>query len=105
MVFHAHGLASEAADCYAKAVQQGPTSFRWRYLLARSLELSDPKQALAQAQQAVRLDPNYAAANVLLARIVERENGIESAFQHYQRAVEVDSDCAEALFGLGRSYS
>jgi tetratricopeptide (TPR) repeat protein len=102
MVLHAHGLVGEAAACYRRASELSPGEFRWQYLLAHALRESDSAAALAAAEAASRLKPDYAPAYVLRAQLLEASNQKEQALEQYRKAVELDPENAMAEFELGR---
>jgi tetratricopeptide (TPR) repeat protein len=102
MVLHAHRLEPDAATCYRRASELSPREFRWQYLLAHALRNADVDAALAAAESASRLKPDYASTYVLLAQLLEAGNRQEEALSLYTRAVEADPENAMAEFGLGR---
>ena len=103
-VLHAHRLEGDAAACYRRAAELSPGEFRWRYLLAHALRDSDAEGALASAEAASRLKPDYAPAYVFRAQLLETSNRLEEAMAQYRKAVEIEPENAMAEFGLGRLY-
>jgi superkiller protein 3 len=104
VVLHAHRLEADAAVCYRRAAELSPGEFRWQYLLAHSLRDTDAEAALAAAEAASRLTPDYAAAYVFRGQLLEASNRLEEAMAQYQKAAEIEPENAMAEFGLGRLY-
>jgi len=101
-VLQAHGLAREASECYLAAIDLSPREFPWHYLRAHALRGVDAALALAQTEEALRLDPAYAAAHVLKAEIREQQGETEKALASYEKALELEPTSAIAAFGAGR---
>lgn len=83
---------------------------RGQYFIARGQDKEDLDQALSYAEQAVKLDPVYAAAwaqrsQVLetLARValIEGNDGFRRARESAQRAIALDPNSATAYLSLG----
>lgn len=55
-------------------------------------------------RQALRLCPNHADAHNNLGVLLELEQNYSKALVHYQRAVAIDSDYADAWMGIGKIY-
>ncbi|MGH9324227.1 MAG: tetratricopeptide repeat protein, partial [Vicinamibacteria bacterium] len=104
MVLQAHGLDPEASEAYRRAIELDPRSFRWHYLRAHALRGSDAAVALSTAEQALAIDPGYAAAHVLQAEIFEGQGESEKALAHYEKALEIQPSSAIASFGAGRLH-
>jgi tetratricopeptide (TPR) repeat protein len=104
MVLQAHRLEKDAALCYRRASQLAPGEFRWRYLLAHALRDSDAASALAEAETAARLKPDYSPTYVFRAQLLEAANQRELALDQYQKGAMLDKESALAEFGLGRLY-
>lgn len=100
--FQAHGLEPEANAAYARAEELDPADFRWPYLRAAALKNIQPEDALAAADRASRLNPDYAPAHLLAAELLESGGSAEAAMDRYQRALEAAPDAAPAELGLGR---
>lgn len=104
MVFHAHDLKQEAADCYAQAIDLSPEEFKWSYLLATVLQDVDLKEALVHAGRASRLKPDYVPAHLLVGQLLEHVSQPQSALEAYRKALSVDPNCTVAELALGRLY-
>lgn len=102
MVLQAHRLDAEAAACYRRAAELSPGEFRWPYLLGHALSAADTEAALAAANGASRLKPDYAPAYVFRAQLLESSNRLEEAMAQYRRALEIEPENTMAEFGLGR---
>lgn len=103
-VLQAHRLEKEAAVCYQRAIDLSPGEFRWHYLLAHALRDKDPQAALAEAENTVKLRPDYSPTYVLHAQLLEQANQPERAMDRYQKAAQLDPTSTPAEFGLGRLY-
>ena len=62
-------------------------------------------KAIAEAQDAVRIDPKRSASYSFLAELQERNKDISSAEENYRKAVSVDPKSVSALLILGRFYA
>jgi len=104
MVLHAHGLNADAAVCYRRAAELSPGEFRWHYLLAHAQRDTDAPSALAAAETAFRVKPEYAPTYVFRAQLLEAANQNDLALEQYRKAAELDPESAMAEFGLGRLH-
>lgn len=102
MVLHAHRLEQDAAVCYRRAAQLSPSEFRWLYLLAHALRDTDSGGALAAAEEAARVKPDYASTYVLRGQLLETGNRPDDALFMYRKAIEAEPENAIAEFGIGR---
>jgi len=102
MVLHAHRLEQDAAVCYERAAELSPSEFRWPYLLAHALRDTDSEAALAAADAASRLKPDYASTYVLRGQLLETANRQGEALSLYRKALEAEPENAMAEFGVGR---
>ena len=62
-------------------------------------------KAIAEAQDAVRIDPKRSASYSFLAELQERNKDISSAEENYRKAVSVDPKSVSALLILGKFYA
>ncbi|MCP4003422.1 MAG: tetratricopeptide repeat protein [bacterium] len=82
------------------AVAKSPNHFRARYELGRSLWEADRDLEAAEAwEQALELQEN-SLVHVLTATALLEAKLPTRALTHYRRAVEIDPDYPEALYGL-----
>ena len=104
IVFHAHGLKEEAADCYTRTIELSPEEFKWSYLLATVLQAVDLEGALVQAERASRLNPAYAPTHLLIGQLLEQMSRPQAALEAYRKAVSADPTLTAAGFALGRLH-
>lgn len=92
-----------AADCYERAHQLDPKSFRWLYYLG-SLRTAqgDHTGASAAFRAALRLDPDYLPARLKLAESLLTSGKLEEAASLYAAIIKNHPGVAEAYYGLGR---
>ncbi len=104
----AHEFHEEAAIAYRQAGAMAPGDYRWPYLEARSLWRLDPAAAEEAALAAVRMNPDYAPAQLLAGQLAEDREDSETALARYWDAVDRLHDRAEPAnaaalqFRLGR---
>ena len=102
---HAHGLVSEAAECYRTALELLPagdvTRLTVRYLLAHAVRGSDPAGAADTLAAAVTEHPGYPPSFIFLGELLEELGDRDDAATAYQEALDVDPGSALALFRLG----
>lgn len=102
MTLHSERLVLEAAESYERAIELEPADFRWHYLRAHALAELDPERALEALDRALAIDPDYAAAYILQARLLEERGETGSARALYEKALELEPRSAAAAFGAGR---
>ncbi len=100
--FQAHGLEAEAEESYARAAELDPADFRWPYLRATALKNVRPDDALEAVDRALHLHPDYPAAHLLAAELLERAGDPEAALDRYHRALDAAPDSAAAALGIGQ---
>lgn len=108
MILDAHEVHAEAAAAYRVAIRLAPGEFRWRYLLARVLELqgadTDEPGAVESALQAAReCRPDYAPLCVRLGAVYARTDREAEARAAYAEAERLDPDSLPARIGTARS--
>ena len=74
------------------------------YNLGLNLEEVDPENAPRAYQEAIRLDPKNADAQVNLGRLYQLNGDLERAKQHYELALETRSEHQLAFYNLGTLY-
>jgi tetratricopeptide (TPR) repeat protein len=97
-----HDFGAAAARCYRKAEELDPEHALWSYRLGWSLINDAPEQAIAPFERGLRALDSYAPAHEALAHALVRAGRADEAFQHYQRANELDPTSASAETGLGQ---
>ncbi len=102
---HAHGLVSEAAECYRAALHLLPTGdvtrLTARYLLAHALRGADRPGAASALEAAVAEHPGYPPSLLFLGELREELGDRPAAEAIYRQALELDPGSALALFRLG----
>ncbi len=102
---HAHGLVTEAAECYRTALEFLPagdvTRLTARYLLAHALRGSDRAGAAEVLEAAVAEHPGYPPSLLFLGELREELGDRPAAEAMYRQALELDPGSPLALFRLG----
>ncbi|MDE2659509.1 MAG: tetratricopeptide repeat protein [Acidobacteriota bacterium] len=102
---HAHGLVSDAAECYRAALELLPagdvTRLTARYLLAHALRGADRAGAAEVLEAAVAEHPGYPPSLLFLGELLEELGDRPAAAARYRQALELDPGSALALFRLG----
>jgi tetratricopeptide (TPR) repeat protein len=103
IAFHAYGYDAQAEECYARAADLAPRSFRWSYAvgLVRQ-ERGNGPGADAAFRKALRLDPENVPVRVRLAEVALEWGRREEAGRLYREALDRDQDCVRAQVGLAR---
>jgi len=70
---------------------------------SRSQRSGDTASAEAAYRRAVELVPENASARVALARMLEQQNEMKEAYDHYKKATQIHGDFPPALEGLART--
>jgi len=108
MILDAHEVHAAAIPAYGVAQRLAPRDFRWKYLLARVLELQEFEQidlgavekALLQARE---LNQVYAPLHVRLGNLYVQQGRFGEARDAYTRAVDLEPDSVAGVTGLVRS--
>lgn len=108
MILDAHEVHAEAAAAYRVAIRLAPGEFRWRYLLARVLELQgadteEPGAVEAALAAARECRPDYAPLCVRLGAVYARTDREAEARAAYAEAERLDPDSLPARIGTARS--
>lgn len=96
---------------YRKALATSPSLPGAHYELAEAILESAPNDPQTQIEAdkelrtALSTDGDSAGVECMFARIAARRSDPESAFAHYQRALEFNSANSEAQIGVGRYYA
>lgn len=96
-----HGWDAEAARAYRRATGLEPDAGRWWYYLARSLEESDPAAAESAIARSIELEPGYAAAYEVHARLLRRLGRPEAAAARLEELAERAPESAVPHLALG----
>jgi DNA-binding response OmpR family regulator/tetratricopeptide (TPR) repeat protein len=71
----------------------------WARFLTASDD-SDREEALAEIRRAIELSPRVPDAYVMLGRVYQKTGRASKAHEWFERAIQVDPDCTEALEAL-----
>ncbi|HUI06608.1 MAG TPA: tetratricopeptide repeat protein [Verrucomicrobiae bacterium] len=86
----------------ADAVARFPNQPRAHYNLGDALlRAGRVQEAVAQYEQAVRIQPDYAAAHNNLGFALMELGQVQDAIRHFQQALRINPDFAEAHYNLG----
>ncbi len=104
-VLHAHGRTAEAAACYREAgrvLEPGdPNRLTALYLLAHALRPTAPAEAVSALERALREQPGYPPAWLLLGEMRSDLADAPGAEEAFVRALDLEPDSALARFRLG----
>jgi len=81
-----------------------PNEFRPAFYLAEALSATNSAKAAEAYQNALKIDPRSAAAELGLAHVLVRRNQIAEAAPHFERAAELDPSYNDALLELADLY-
>jgi tetratricopeptide (TPR) repeat protein len=106
MSYQAHGWNDLAIPCYQRARRFDRREFRWAYYLGLALADAGRLQEAARTlEEALRLQPDYAAARLKLAETLFQAGDLVRSRRLYEEAVRREGRSAEARLGLGRVLS
>jgi tetratricopeptide (TPR) repeat protein len=100
----AHGLDSDAASCYERAVELSDEPFEWLYLraLATGGTAAHADDAMDLFRLALELKPDHALAELRLALLLQRSARHEEAAEWFELAALHDPGLQRASRGLGQ---
>lgn len=102
---HAHGLVSEAVECYRAALELLPAGdvsrLTARYLLAHASRGADPAEAARVLAAGVEEHPGYPPSLIFMGELSEELGERGDAETAYREALDLDPGSALALFRLG----
>jgi predicted TPR repeat methyltransferase len=99
------GRAAEAAAFLRARLEQGRGGLLARLVLIRALgEANDLPAALAEAREAVSLNPNIAQAVVALGEVLLKLEQLPTAIAEFQRALRLDPNMARARYLAGCAW-
>ena len=109
-IFEIQGRYDDAVREYRKALAKAPSTLNLHYRLGRALLLrSHEPQALSEALQEfraeLRLNPGDAVAEFQVGQILQVLGRPSEALPHFERAVALDGEFAEALVALAKERS
>ena len=106
-IFETQNRYSEAAAEYRKAIAKSPQTVNLHFRLGRAILLeSHEPEALVQAQKEfeaeLALNPGDAAAEFQIGQILNVSGKTPEAGAHFQKALDLSPDFAEAALALGK---
>lgn len=101
-LYFVHDFTTHAAECYSRAEELDPESFLWPHRMGLCLTRDHPELAAAPLERSLRSLENYAPAHQVYADVLVRLARCDEAFEHYQRASQLDPADPAAETGLGR---
>ncbi len=103
-VLNIYGFADEAERCFRQAVALDSTHSAALYELAGLLPASKKAEALGYGERAAALEPDNAWYQLLLARLLIRDQQYDEALKVYNRIVELDPNNPENYKYLAALY-
>jgi len=106
MLLDLYNRPDDAARCYERAEQLGPSVFKWYYYegILRSHQ-KNHAQSVALFRHALRIDPTYLPARLKFAVSLLENGNLEESQGVYTTILKDYPDSAEAYYGLGRISS
>jgi tetratricopeptide (TPR) repeat protein len=106
-IFETQGRYGEAAAEYQKAIDKNPIALNLHYRMGRAILLQshDPaalEKAREQFEAELKLNPIDAVAEFQIAQIYQNEQKSSEAADHYEKALAIAPNFAEALVALGK---
>jgi len=107
-IFETQGKYAEAAAEYRKAIEKNPRALNLHFRLGRAMLLeSHAPDALARAQKEfeaeLALNAEDAAAEFQVGQILAAQGKSNEGLRHYERALALRSDFAEAALAIGKA--
>ncbi len=107
-IFETQGRYADAAAEYRKAIQKNPAALNLHFRLGRALLLQshDPanlRDARKEFEAELALNPSDAVAEYEIGVIAQAEQNAPGAASHFERAVALDPNFAEALVALAKT--
>ncbi len=106
MILDAYQQYESAAVCYQRAHLLDRGAFRWLYYLGWTQSAEGKhEEAAATLREALRLNPEYLAAQLKLAEGLLADGNREPSRDLYEAILKKHPDSAAAHYGLGRVYA
>lgn len=102
-IFHAHGLHSEAVDCYRLAMELAPRDPRWPYLAALATRKLDLEASIELFELAIARGADHPALMIHLGDTLAQLDRPDAAIERYEAALALDPTSTHALRGLGQT--
>ena len=104
-LYHIHGFAPEAIECFQRVVDLDPKAMRgWYYLGLAQAKAGHNAEAIAALTQALTIAPDYDPICVRLAELLEADDPAR-AEKLYRQALETNPVNVRGYCGLGRLLS
>jgi tetratricopeptide (TPR) repeat protein len=102
-IYQTYQLPASAEACYLNALKLAGDSFRWTYLLARTLETQGRlDEAVRRYEKALALEPGNVPALTHLGDANLQLGKLEESSEKYKEALKINPNCAAALAGAGQ---
>lgn len=106
-IFETQGRYKEAAEEYQKAIVKNPIALNLHYRMGRAILLAshdpaDLEKAREEFEAELKLNPIDAVAEYQIAQIYQNERKSSDAADHYEKALSIAPNFAEALVALGK---
>ncbi|MGA2988038.1 MAG: tetratricopeptide repeat protein [Terriglobia bacterium] len=106
MLLDLYNRPDDAARCYERAQQFGPSVFKWFYYEGNlRWRQKNQAQAVTLFREALRIDPTYLPARLKFAVSLLENANLEESWGVYTAILKDYPDLAEAYYGLGRISS
>ena len=104
-LFYSEERYEESAEQYRGAVQINPSAIN-RYSYGEALlKVDNYSEAEYQFNQVKRLDPNSYAGDYGLGKRFAQDEQYDKAIEHFERALDLQSDFYDALAEIGYTYA
>jgi tetratricopeptide (TPR) repeat protein len=97
-----HDYTNESIPIYKEAAALDPSDFRWPYFIAILLAKKGDQESINWFERAAKIKPDYVPMLVNYGNALFQFNNNDLAGQKYKQALNRDSKCVQALFGLAR---
>ncbi len=104
LAFEALDLAAKAREDFERALELNPDYVPAYVRLGMLIQENDPKRAAALFEQATRRDANDAVAWFGRGQVAKREGKTDEAIAHWQKAIALQPDYADAQSALAAVY-
>jgi tetratricopeptide (TPR) repeat protein len=101
------GCRPEALEAFQQALQRGmgtDESLAWRHVGDVYVDLLAPEKAVEAYQNAIKFDPNDAAAHLALGKLYLDRNNSDRAILELSAALKLSPDLADVHASLGRAW-